>query len=290
MFIDKIKFSTHYCSLNGADPVVMKERRLNIFVKITDSCNANCPFCIYANNDKNFKFNFIKFADIIKKLIDNNVHINRISFTGGEPTTKLDDLIKCLDLLDICLPYTFIVVNSNGFKIKEVINHRNLHNVSLSRHEISDNQHCNIMKTTTIPTKDDLQQLALSNKIHLTCNLIRGNIDSFSKAIAYLEFSNSIGIYDVGFVSLMKVNRFCYDNFIDFDNLIIDEEVTPCNRIWNCTDTCKCKNYLYLPKVGRKPIKFYSRFRIKPDIDSGGTIIYDGHHFRPTFGSDQIII
>lgn len=290
MFTDKIKFSTHYCSLNGAAPQRMKERRLNLFVKIADTCNASCPFCVYANNDSGFKFNFDKFSKIVHELITDGIHINRISFTGGEPTTQLRDLVKCLDFLDICHPHTFIVVNSNGFRLKEIINHRNVNNVSFSRHAISDIDHQKIMKTHTVPTADELCEFSLSNKIHLTCNLIRGNIDSFSKAIDYLEFCKTIGVYDVGFVSLMKTNIFCENNFIDFDNLLIDEEVAPCNRTWNDGDICKCKNYLYLPKEGRKPIKFYSRFRLKPECDSGGTVIFDGQYLRPNFGSIEIII
>lgn len=62
--------------------------------------------------------------------------------------------------------------------------------------------------------------LKYCSKIHLTCNLIRGIVDSEKAVIAYLEKAKSLGVYDVGFVSLMKVNKFCEDNHVDFSDIV----------------------------------------------------------------------
>jgi MoaA/NifB/PqqE/SkfB family radical SAM enzyme len=287
--IDKIKFSTHYCSLNGNAPERIKDRRVNIYVKIADRCNANCPFCVYANRDIAFNFDFVKFESFIKELVNDGVFIYKISFTGGEPTTNIKELIRCLEFIKDVSPDTFTVVNSNGYTIAAIINHPCLDNVSLSRHAIDDTTQVNLMQTCSIPVASEIKKLAASGKIHLTCNLIKGNIDSFSKVVEYLEFCKSLDVYDVGFVSLMKVNTYCERYFVDFDELDINEEVTPCNREWNCTDICKCKNYLYLPNEGRKPIKLYARLRTKNAAPMDGTLIYDGNNFRPNFGSTTII-
>jgi len=288
-FIDKIKFKNSDCSLNQQPPQIINERYVNLYVKIADTCNANCPFCVYHNKFPNFIFDFKKFKYIINTLLRNDIEIHKISFTGGEPTTNrsgLHDVIKFLGHLPI---KPFIVVNTNGFRLDWLTTLDGIDSIALSRHAVSDNDQYQIMNTKTCPTASNIQFHA-SDKIHLTCNLINGYIDSVYKVEEYLEFCQSIGIYDVGFVSLMKVNHYCEQHHLDFDDIKIETSGrVACNREWNCTDICKCKNYLYLPTKGTRLVKFYSRYRCKDNVDMGSTLVYDGTSLRTNFSSDVLI-
>lgn len=283
--IDNIKFKQYFCSLNGNIPEKTSQKRVNIYVKIADSCNAHCPFCIYANKKSDFKFDYHKFFNIIDYLKSNNVFINKISFTGGEPTINIFPLSICLDYLNNH-PKIFVVVNSNGYDLDYLLEQPRVNNVSLSRHAITDNDNYSIFRTSSVPSANKIKTSKNKQKIHLTCNLIKGIIDSQTEIVNYLEHCAEIGISDVGFVSLMKTNKFATEHCVDFEDVIQETEDLIVAKTWKCEDKCKCKNYVYLPQIEKKLVYFYSRYRLKENVDTDGLLVYDGEYLRTNFNSN----
>ena len=70
------------------DPMV------NIFVKVTNGCNAHCLFCSNAGEAHlGNSFNREKLIEIARELKRQGIRLNRISITGGEPSI-VPDLVK----------------------------------------------------------------------------------------------------------------------------------------------------------------------------------------------------
>lgn len=290
-FINKLQFKDVYCSLNGAPGEPVPHKYINLYVKIADTCQSNCKFCEYHNCESNYQFDIIKFFDIINYFIANNVKITKVSFSGGEPTTNMVMLKRCIEFLNNLIEPPFIVVNTNGFRLNQLNAIDGIGSIALSRHAISDYDQCDIMQChhSQIPTASQIHAIA-SDKIHLTCNLIRGNIDSVSEIVNYLEFCQSLNIYDVGFVSLMPANEYCVEHFIDFDSIQFDSISDKLISVkeWAFGSICRCKNFIYLPKNGKRLVKFYMRYRCKCTSPMPSNFIYDGNNLRVNFNSEVI--
>jgi len=129
------------------------------------------------------------------------------------------------------------------------------------------------------------------NKImHLRCNLIKGEIDSQEEVIKYIEaFSKSNYYY--GFVSLMKINKFCEENFVDYKELDLDHLPNSRiayyqNREKDGLKICECKNIVHYTKDGEL-VKLYSRVNYITD-NYENTLVYDRNVLKLGFGDTVI--
>jgi organic radical activating enzyme len=115
-----IQFNTEACGLNNRRHAKITHKYVNIYVKMSDKCQAKCKFCVYHNNNSSFKFNLLKFKQIINKIIDKNIHIHKVAFTGGEPTLDIPLLNKCIHFIKSKSPDAFVSVNTNGLNAHEI--------------------------------------------------------------------------------------------------------------------------------------------------------------------------
>ncbi len=195
-FTNKLQFRKKSCSLNEKNGIDIPHNYVNIYVKITSNCNAKCNFCVYRNKTHNTKeqFDFIKFENMLLLLEAEDIHIHKVSFTGGEPSMYCNRLAKCLNSIAKLKYKPFIVVNSNGFRLNLLQQFKEIDSISLSRHTLTDISNCSVFGTLSVAKIADMKQ-NVSNKIHLTCNLIKGRVDSEKTIIDYLEKAASLGIY-----------------------------------------------------------------------------------------------
>ena len=279
-------FRDTYCALNGNAPYPVEGKYTTLYVKITDACNAKCPFCTFANKDKTFYFNVARFKDALS-LLSKHATITKVSFTGGEPSLVRGLIDKCVDIVKTIDKNIFTVVNTNGSNILGLDNVKGLDNIALSRHHFDDDKNSGIFGTESVPTSKTLWSVA-SEKIHLSCTMMKGKIWNYKSISDYLEWANGIGIRDVGFVSLMPVNDFCRKYFVEFpDDKFFDERLVK-NKVWNNGDICRCANYLFLPKRGAKVVKLYTRFRCQHTADSKSSLTFDGWDLRTNFNGKII--
>lgn len=291
-FVELLNFKHKSCIFNNSIEEDIPYNYINLYVKITDNCNIKCGFCEYHNKDLNFVFNLPKFRYLIEKLTKENIHIHKVSFTGGEPTLAYNILFNCIDILKELQYKPFIVVNSNGNNLVHLATEPCIDSISLSRHAVKDTD-CTRIANGKIKLANDIRSIIKKTKcsnVHLTCSLIKGYVQDEKSVLDYLEFALSLGVHDVGFVSLMKINTFCEEHHIDFDDISFSTQQVVCNKEWSYKDVCKCKNFLYLPKKGNKVVKFYSRYRCKNEADSESNYVFDGEHLRSNFGGKIIII
>lgn len=188
---------------------------VNLYVRIENSCNAKCPFCKFAG--KKAKFDFYKFYYVLHEP-RKHVEINKISFTGGEPTLNFCDLTKCFDLVKQLDKEIFTVTNTNGTRLEDLCYSPFIDSIALSRHHYNQVENDKIFGMKT-PKLDQIRDWNINKNIHLSCNLIKGQIDNEDNLIEYLHSVSKYGIDDVGFVSLMNVNEFCNEHKIDFSDI-----------------------------------------------------------------------
>ena len=281
LFDKHIELKSYSCSLNDFDAQPIETPYVNLYVRFK-GCNANCVFCEY--KDSANEFDFEKFDETLSKL-KSQIKVNKISLTGGEPTFNLKKLYKVIEIIKKHFPDTFMVLNTNGFKLLNICQDDKIKyfdSISISRHHYIDKINNEIFGFNAI-SKKDLKMLTNKEVFHLSCNLIKKYIDKEKEIYKYLDFANYLKIYDVGFVSLMKVNDYCNNNFIDFSSLNLNNNRMFKTKEWKNFDKCKCNNYLYIPKeLENEVIKVYSRCSLKPD-DASNLIVWDGENLKHGF-------
>lgn len=265
----------HHCNFNDAPGQKVDKPYINLYVRLTEECNAQCPYCEFHMN-RNIIFDKFKFLYTIARL-NKDVKINKISFTGGEPTLRIDLLNMFLKEVKEIVPEIYTVVNTNGFNFTQ-INEKYIDSIALSRHHYNNLQNDSLFRTTSIPTSEDILKYPHKEKLHLSCNLIEGYIDSVEQCHKYIDYFGNMGITDIGFVSLMGVNKFAEDHFIDFSKIDLGSMPnTIQSKTWakKCKNktVCKCANFLTSTDNGNI-VKSYARYYVDR-TECKGILVYE---------------
>ena len=95
---------------------------------------------------------------------------------------------------------------------------------------------------------------------------------------------SSVGCNDIGFVTLMKINEFCNENQIIFNDTGLDSSrnFLKYHEYKKSDGCCKCANYLYCCSSTNKLIDIYGRF-VMDASTKDGLISFDGEHLREGF-------
>lgn len=267
-----------------------ERKPISLYIVITRKCNAKCSFCEYRG--KTEKIDIYKFKEIFIEL-NKYYDITTVHFTGGEPTLELDTINTLSKTIKEISPLTKISVNTNGIFLNKLSNIDTVDNIALSRHTIIDKDNFNIFRTNNIATYKDIYTNNHKEKIHLSCNLIKGYIDSSDKILEYLEMASKLDINDVGFVSLMNINDYCNYSYVEFSNIIPKEnDYFKKTRDYRCINnkdivTCKCENYLYKAK-NMNFISMYHRYAIKNN-EKADFLVYENNHLKQGFNGNIII-
>lgn len=280
MNIKDIKIRKKACLLNNEENYNISNI-IGLYVVADRKCNANCDFCEFRSGISNI--NLEKLKKTILKLKE-KFNIPIIHITGGEPTLKIEKLKKIVDTIK-SIDDTIISVNTNGINLNKLID-INIDNIALSRHAISNEDNFKIFGTNNIATDKDIEKFP-KNRLHLSCNLIKGYIDSEKKLIDYLNKYGNMGVYDFGFVSLMKINEYCKKNYVNdkiFNNFKL---VRHYKKIDNEELKCECRNYLYTTNQG-KLVSFYKRAVIQSNLSETSYLVYENNKLRNGFGGEYI--
>ena len=263
---------------------------VNLFVKVTKGCNAHCKFCSNANStDASSVFNIPKLITVIKELKGNGICINRINITGGEPSVVSPLIYKILDTVEEnSFDDIHLHLNTNGLlpQSQEMMRHPRWDSISMSLH------HYDVSKLSElygcrIPEKAfDFEGIDLQ-KVNSSCNLVKGYIDNAEEAHKMLDFNLDLGIPRVGFVALIKVNDYCWEHFVDLEDIHLDSiPHVYFTKSMNRGSDCKCSNYLYNRDL--KILEIYMRNYANPNYCES-SLVYDGEYLRQGFHQDNII-
>jgi pyruvate-formate lyase-activating enzyme len=268
IILPKIIFPHKTCEDENGNSIEITENSIDLYIVMTRNCNVHCPFCTYHSlkeNTSQIEINKVKetLDELSKICILNTIH-----FTGGEPTLELDKIIEISTYAKKIFPSVITSVNTNGSFLSSLGGLQCLDNIALSRHHYDDEKNWEIFGNKLPPTKDMIASFPDKNKLHLSCNLIKGYIDNEQKLEDFLEFSSHIEVNDIGIVSLMDNCKYSIDNFIDFEQFDLSkiEHLKKCKihckKDENNISICRCENYLYQAQNMRL-ISMYHRHAIK---------------------------
>ena len=263
---------------------------VNLFVKVTKSCNARCLFCSNAETSMpSAPFNVRKLLEIIRELKAAGIRVNRVNITGGEPSvvsTLVEEILQKMgdsDFSDVHLH-----LNTNGLlpQSQRLMRHPRWDSISMSLHHY-DLSKLSELYGCVIPNKAFDFEGIDRQRLNASCNLIKGYIDSPEKASKMLDFALELGLPRIGFVALMKVNAFCQDHFVDLEDIHLD--TLPHVYFTKSMDRgsdCKCSNYLYNKNL--KILEIYMRNYANPRYCES-SLVYDGEYLRQGFHQNNII-
>ena len=263
---------------------------VNIFVKVTKGCNAKCLFCSNANTkDTTKKFNLPKLLSIIQEFQNQNIIINRINITGGEPSLVPNLVQSILDKFSNPVHRNIhFHLNTNGLfqQSQELMRNRRWNSISVSLHHYDTLKLSELYATPVSGAAFAFEGID-TNKVNVSCNLIRGYIDCAEEVCKMLDFTLELGITRIGFVSLMKINDYCQNHYVDFEDIHLDSiPHVYFTKSMNRGKDCKCSNFLY--NKGLKILEIYTRNYMNPYYCESA-FIYDGEYLRQGFHEDNII-
>ena len=277
------------CSLGTLNPERISPF-VNLFVKVTNGCNARCLFCSNADAKPTYKtFDIDKLEDIVLKLKEQSIKVNRLNITGGEPSVVSPLVENILQRMDgKVFDDIHLHLNTNGLlpQSQELMRHPRWDSISMSLH------HYDIDKLSELygcKIHEDAFKFEEVNKqkLNVSCNLIKGYIDNPEEAHKMLDFALELGIPRIGFVALMKVNDYCKERFIDLEDIHIDTiPHVYFTKSMNRGKDCKCSNYLYNKDL--KILEIYMRNYANPRYCES-SLMFDGEYLRQGFHDNNII-
>lgn len=293
MFVDfcgkKIAVKEFDCSL-GTLPPERISPFVNLFVKVTNGCNAHCLFCSNAGAMPSTKpFDIDKLMVIILKLKEHGIKVNRVNITGGEPAVVSQLVAQILQRLEEKeFEDIHMHLNTNGLlrQSQQLMTIPRWDSISMSLHHYDINR---LSELYGCQITDDAFQFRDidKQKVNVSCNLIKGYIDSPEETHKMLDFALELGIPRIGFVALMKVNDYCKERFIDLEDVHIDTiPHVYLTKSMNRGADCKCSNYLYNKDL--KILEIYMRNYANP-LYCESSLVFDGEYLRQGFHQNNII-
>lgn len=264
---------------------------VNLFVKVTNGCNAKCAFC--SNKEAasgHNRFNVVKLFECIDEILNKAIILNRLNITGGEPAVVPDvveEIINTLNQNPKCMPI-HLHLNTNGLlpDSQALMRHKRFDSISVSLHHydvrrLSEIYQCSIRENALAFDGIDI------DKVNLSCNLIKGFIDSPQEAHRLLDLVIDLGIPRIGFVGLMPVNDYSKQHFVDLEEIHIESiPHVYFTKSKNRGADCKCSNYLY--NRDGKILEIYMRNYMNPSYCES-SLVFDGEYLRQGFHCNNII-
>lgn len=288
LFDKEIQPRTYYCQLFDNELDRVENPYINIQVKIK-GCNANCLFC---ESKENGTFDEDKYIEKLK-LISEKVPINKLNFSGGEPTLNFERLKRLIIKTKEILPEVLIAINTNGYNFEKLFEeniHKLVSNIQLSRHHYIDEINDKILGVKTV-TSDVIKSISSSLEdkrlLNLSCNLIKGYIDNEKEVFKYLDEASIIDIRWVGFVTLIPLNEYCKDKYIKFEDLNLENKRLVFTQHWKFEKKCQCFCYVYVPSDLGDPIRVYNKKTEKADLKN--ILVFDGENFNIGFSNNILI-
>ena len=289
IFGHEISVKTTDCC-HGDTPGSRVPPAVNLFVKVTDGCNARCLFCSNAGAPHTTgPFDTAKLFSVVDELQRNRIIINRFNITGGEPAVVaplVEELLQ--ELSKSRYDDIHVHLNTNGLlpSSQRLMQHPRFDSVSMSLHHYDRQRLSELYGTEIQPSALRFEGIDMM-KLNASCNLVRGYVDSTAEAHRMMNFCLDLGITRLGFVALMDVNAYCHERFVPLSALQLDT-IPHCyfTESRNRGRNCCCSNYLYNRNL--RVLDIYMRHYVNRAYCES-SLLFDGKHLRQGFGNDNII-
>ncbi len=264
LFDQELVAKNELCTTNPLKPKTGRAK-LRLYIKLTDSCNAQCMFCANATSCDYGQIDFDKLEYVIRHLYSLD-RLHGISITGGEPLLDYNKLFQLLDLIYSIDPNMEVQISTNGInllKLKEYPDVNNLESIHISRHHYNDETNYEIFKSRSVASANDIVSLQdfLEDKkiININTLVMRDYISNLQEIKRMLDHVGELGVYKNGFVSLMKCNPYSEEQFINFNDIFnnLDESFFKGHHFYS-REYCECLDGIYLTRYN-KLVEYYAR-------------------------------
>ncbi len=288
-FAKPIQLRERACSSNGM-PGELQSPYVNLFVKVTNRCNARCPFCCNGDALRNqTSFDTGKLFDIIDELTRRNIRINRVAITGGEPSVVpelVEEILRLLSRREYAWIHAHLNTNGLRQESRELMQNSRWNSISVSLHHY-DTEALQVLyglkHKVEMPVFDGIDV----SKVNASCNLVKGYIDHPEALQKMMSFALGQGLPRLGLVGLMPMNDYCREHYVDFSALKLGSIPHLYQTGSKCYGSdCKCANYLY--NENGRVLEVYLRNLMNPCFVASG-LMYDGTHLHQGFGKEAII-
>jgi MoaA/NifB/PqqE/SkfB family radical SAM enzyme len=167
----------------------------NLSLVLPGTCQAKCDFCFWYQKPTD-----PKYLERVEYVLDTLPKcFYQISITGGEPTIS-KYLSPVLDIIKRRRSkYTQVVLTTNAIKLDKFKDELGcVDHINISRHHWTEEENHKIFKTTKVPSKDNLANLAKIFGDQLTINCVIKKF-SVSDMFIFLNCIQSLGINKVCF-------------------------------------------------------------------------------------------
>ena len=264
---------------------------VHIYAKMTAGCNARCPFCCNAGQppegpawDADLLFH------IISELESSGIRVTKLKVTGGEPAlvpNRVERILKHLDEPQFLHIHTQL--NTNGLlpASQQLMRSNRWDYISVSLHHY-DLRRLSLLYGTDIGAEALHFSGINRRRMNVSCNLIRGYVDSPAEARRMISFTQRLDIPRLGFVALLPMNDWCRSHFVPLSAIGLEQmdDVRPTFHQWD-EDRCECRNFL--TGTADHPLSIYVRYKSDPSY-CPSMLSFDGQHLHQGFGNDNIII
>jgi molybdenum cofactor biosynthesis enzyme MoaA len=249
--------------------------RVNMQLRTTLACQANCAFCIEKTSPKTSCVNtemYLKSLNEALTILHEAGITPTITITGGEPLLNRQKFFGILDILQNFYIPKFNL-NTNGFLLDEEILHKivasKMPHLNISRHHYDDtiNQEILDLKNETPYSIQEIKSIIGGTyddvtRIRLQCVLIKGFIDDIASVKKYLDWTISEGLDNVAFRGLSKLKgdaanesletvRYCEEKAVDIFTVLRDVASDPDFELvaQNISDHYTYEDWRYKGKV-----------------------------------------
>ncbi len=264
LFNQELEVKNELCTTNIKEPKVGRAK-LRLYIKLTDSCNANCAFCANENSCDYGNIDFHKLEFVIKYLLSLD-RLHGISITGGEPMLDYKKLFLLLNLIYSIDSSIEVQISTNGTNLLKLLDYpeiNNLESIHISRHHYDDQINNQIFKSNRVATSKDIATLQehLTDKkiININTIVMKDYISNLEQIKNMLDHVGELGVYKNGFISLMKCNQYSVEQFINFNTIFghLDGSFYKGHHFYS-KEYCECLDGIYLTKYN-KLVEFYAR-------------------------------
>lgn len=293
IFNKKVNIRNYFCS---SEPKKFEKGnlKLNLYIKITDACNAKCEFCSNKETKDNGIIDLNKLKEVLIELKNKDL-INRIGITGGEPFLKFELLNNILNLIYEVNPRAMVTINTNGYNLRNILKLDNidkLEGVHISRHHYDDLINQKIFDLQ-VATNKDIEYVInnVKNKklIRLNCLLMKSNINSNNEIQQYLEEASKLNIFRVGFVALMPINEYSNKEYININDVLNTGDKFLDSGHYYDYDICECRNGVYIASNGNL-VEYYLRMTKNLSCEYSRQLVYTSDNkLKVGFGNDSLI-
>ncbi len=294
LFNKKVKFKSFLCTNDKNKPRKSKPS-FRLSIKLTDSCNSSCLFCANKNTKDFGELDFDKIEKVVREL-NKTGYLIGVSITGGEPMLYPDKVNKLINLITSIDEKVNICITTNGINLRKFAEFDNLERIEslhISRHHYDDDINREIFHSDDIATSEDIKYLQsiVKDKLIININtvLIKGYIDNIEEVKKMFEYADSLGIRRVGIVSLIKLNEYAKDNFIDFNDIFDkkDSSFFIGHHLYSY-DYCECIDGIYSAD-SQNILEFYARMGKEKECPFVTQLVYTTDNKLKTGFNGEVI-